>query len=120
MHPNKGQAFRPIDSTLVLSVQVQHVNGRFNGIDMRQSQSLPVRAADNKQYSTTTVVIDSTGKEFNAVGLFCCESSYPFKARIGEAVIDVDCVFAICGSLNITLFADTPTQVRVLQVTSIT
>lgn len=121
MHPNKGQAFRPIDSTLVLSLQVQHVCGRFDGIDLRQSQSVPVRQADGKQWTKTTVVVDAVGKEFSASGMFIAESAYPFSAKIGEQVIDIDCVFAMAGNIpSITLFSPTPVQVTVLSITSIT
>lgn len=118
-HQSARTRFRPTDSTLIMDLTIQHVQGpRGHGALMRQTKQAPVKSADRQSLSQTRTTVDSRGLELKDIdGMITIESSFPFTVMIGGAALSCTGIFAMTGSIDsLIIVAAQPTAVSITAV----
>ncbi len=117
-HQNARDHFRPTDTTLILDVSVQSVQGRGRSQIVRQTKQAPVRGINGQSYSKSSVTIGPNGHEVKDIdGMIVIEASFPFVVMIGGAAIECTGIFSFTGSLaSLILVAAQPTAVTITAV----
>lgn len=118
-HQNAQTRFRPTDSTLIMDLSIQHVQGgRGRACIQRQTKQAPVKSGDKQSLSQTTTTVDSRGLELkNIDGMITIESSFPITIMIGGAALPCTGIFAMTGSIDsLIIVAAQPTAVSITAV----
>ena len=117
-HQSARTRFRPTDSTLIMDLSIQHVQGRGRVCIKRQTKQAPVKSGDNQSLSQITTTVDARGMELkNIDGMITIESSFPFTIMIGGAALPCTGIFAMTGSIDsLIIVAAQPTVVSITAV----
>lgn len=117
-HQDAASRFRPLDSTLIMDVAIQSVQGRGRSQVVRQTKQAPVRADDKQSYRKETVTITPNGYQLDNIdGMLMVETSFPISILIGNEAIECNGIFAMTGRLrSVVLVAATPTAATITAV----
>lgn len=117
-HQDARTRFRPTDSTLIMDVSIQSVQGRGRIPIVRQTKQAPVKGGDRQSQYKASITVDANGHEVRDIdGMVMIETSFPVTILIGATPMECTGIFALTGSIpSLIIVAAQPTAVSITAV----